>query len=313
LRGLLRAQHLGQPREAGADFRKAVELCDDLAARFPAVQGYAVRAANDRYNLACSMVDDGRLDEAENVLRQVLGLWEKMAERDPSVGDYRSKIALILGDLGDVLEKTGRKPEAEEAFRRSGDFRSALTKFHPTIPWHFIQLGSVLTRLAKLAALRGDLPAARKLEERAIAATRAGLALAPRNPDNLQSQQATTTQAALIDTLIGLREYEDAARAIADLHSFFPDSGPLCFRAGSLLARCVPLATADTRLTDARRNELAENYAGRAVALLREAKKRGHQDIEVLKSDHGFDGIRSRADFRELLAGRATPAAKHGP
>ena len=113
----------------------------------------------------------------------------------------------------------------------------------------------------------------------------------------------SATHSALIETLIRLREHEDAARAISELVSFSPDSGPQCFRAGALLAQCVPLPAADARLTDVRRSELAKTYADRAVELLREAKKRGHQDIEGLKSDHTFDRIRSRADFQVLLAG----------
>ncbi len=158
----------------------------------------------------------------------------------------------------------------------------------------------MLARLANLAADRGDLAAARRLEEEAVAAKRAGLALAPRNNDF--REVVSTTHITHIETLIGLREHADAARAIAELLSFSPDSGPQNFRAGSLLAQCVPLAAADSRLTDERRNELAKTYAERAVNLLREAKNRGHQDIEALKSDHSFDAIRSLAGFRELLA-----------
>ncbi len=147
----------------------------------------------------------------------------------------------------------------------------------------------------------------------AIAAKRAGLALAPRNKDYLDA--ANTTHIALIETLIRLREPDGAASAISELLSLAPDSGPQCFRAGSLLARCVPLASADAHapLPVARRNELAKTYADRAVELLREAKKRGHQDVEVLESDHSFDAIRSRADFRELLTGSVAPAAKRRP
>jgi len=225
--------------------------------------------------------------------------------------NYRSKAARALDSLAEVLEKTGRKPEAERSLRRSADLRLQLAKDFPATPHHFIQSGNLLSRLANLAADRGDLAAARGLEEQAVAAKRAGLALAPRNTDYLQD--ASNTHTALIETLIRLREHEDAARAVAELLSFAPDSGPQCFRAGSFLARCVPLAAADARLPDARRNELAKTYAGRAVELLRGAKKRGHQDIEALKSDHGFDGLRTRADFRQLLARSATPASKQGP
>jgi len=305
LRGIVTIERLGQAQTAEADFRKAIGLLDELAARFPAIAGYRNRAAVERNNLACLMVLAGRLDEAEKLLRPIVQWWEGLAAAEPSMPNYRSKAALTLESVSEVLEKTGRKPEAERALRRCADLRLQLTKDFPAQPHQFIQLGNMLARLADLAADRGDLAAARRLEEQSVAGTRAGLALAPRYTDFLEA--ASTNHIALIETLIRLHEHEDAAKAVSELLSFSPDSGPQCFRAGSLVARCVPLAAADARLTDARRKELAKTYADRAVELLREAKQQGHQDIEVLKSDHSFDSIRSRADFQVLLAGSVAP------
>ena len=311
IRGMLMIQRFGQTQTAESDFRRAIGLLEELAAKFPAIPAYRNRAAVGRYNLACLMVRASRLDEAEELLRPIVQFWEALAAAEPSVPNYRSKAALTLESLADVLENTGRKPEAELALRRSADLRRQLTKDLPATPYHFIQLGNMLTRLANLAADRGDLAVGRRLAEQAVAAKRAGLALAPRNPDFREA--ASTTHIALIETLIRLREHDDAAKEIEELVSFSPDSGPQCVQAGWLFARCVPMAAADARLTDGRRNELAKTYADRAIELLREAKKSGHQDVEVLKSDHSFDGIRSRADFQELLTGSVAPTAKRGP
>jgi serine/threonine protein kinase len=307
VRALLKFERLGQRREAEVDFRKVVDLNDELAARFPAVLVHPAHAALNRYNLACCMVLDGRLDQAEGLLRQVLGFWERMAASDASVADFRSKIALTLDSLGEVLEKTGRKPEAELALRRSADLRLVLTKEHPTEPWQFIQLGNMLARLAKLAADRGDLVAVGRLEEQALSSKRAGLVLAPRSSYHIEA--VIDTHVDLIETLIRLREHPAAAKAISEVISFSPDSGPQCFRAGSFLARCVPLAAADTRLTDGRRNELAKTYAERAVELLRQSLRKGYRGVEDLKSDRSFDVLRSRVDFRELLAEPGNPPA----
>jgi len=311
LRGMLLVERLRQVPAAAADFRKAAELFDGLAARFPAIPKYQSDAAIARYNLACWMGDAGRLDEKEKLLRPIIEFWERLAAAEPAVMNHRSKLAMTLADLADVLQKTNRMPEAERVLRRSADLRLQLSKDSPNMPWNFIRAGEMLARVASLVALRGDLTAARKLQEQAIAQKRAGLALAPTNPD--YRQRVSTSQVALIETLIRLREHDDAARAVSELISFSPDSGPQCLRAGSLLARCVPLPAADARLTDARRSELAKAYADRAVELLREAKKRGHCDIDFLKSDHSLDNIRSRADFQLLLAGPLAPEPKQSP
>jgi hypothetical protein len=67
------------------------------------------------------------------------------------------------------------------------------------------------------------------------------------------------------------------------------------------LARCAALALADKTLEPRRRQELADQYLDRSVALLRRAVANGFR---------GFDGIRqkdlellgARADFRQLRA-----------
>jgi tetratricopeptide (TPR) repeat protein len=310
-RGMLLVQRLGQVSAAEADFRKATELFDGLAASFPAIPKYQSDAAIARYNLACWMGDAGQLDEKEKLLRPIVEFWEKSAAAEPAAMNHRSKLAITLTDLADVLEKTNHMPEAERVLRRSAEVRLELSKDSPKYPWNFIQAGDLLARLAGLVALRGDLAAARQIEEQAIAQKRAALALAPANPDYLQ--RVSTSQVALIETFIRLHEYEDAARAVAELVSFSAESGPQCFVAGSLLARCVPSAAADARLTEARRSELAKRYGDRAVELLQKAKKRGHQDVLALKSDHSLDSIRSRADFQALLAGSVASDSKRSP
>ncbi len=292
MRGLLMVQRLNQPQAAEDDLRKAVRLVEDVVAKFPADRSYQDQSAVLRYNLACLMVETSRLDDAEKLLRPLAEYWEKKAATEPAVGNYRSKLALTLESLADVLEKTNRIPEAERAVAQAADLRSKLTKDSPDTPWHFLQLGNMRARLANFAASRGDLAEARRLEEQAIQSKRACLALSPRNDDF--RREAGPTHAALIETLTGLREHQDAARAIAELVSLLPESGPVCFRSASLLARCVPVAAADTRLASTRRAELSAAYANRAGELIREAAKRGYRNVEALKTNPDFDPLRSR-------------------
>ncbi len=90
-----------------------------------------------------------------------------------------------------------------------------------------------------------------------------------------------------------------------------PDSATECYRGGAFLARCVPLAAADARLDANRRTDLARTYADRAIELLRESLRKGYSGIDALKSDRCFDALRSRGDFRDLLAnGTGEPPAR---
>jgi len=295
--------------EAAAEFRKAIDLLDELAARFPDTKDYPARAAVSRGNLAGALMKGGRLDEAEAVLRRNLEFWERLANSDPATSNNRSKLALTLDNLAHVLEKSGRKPEVEQALHRAADLRLTLTKDFPNTPWNFGRLADQLARLATFATDRGDLAEARRLLEQALAGRQAALALAPKNSEFRSA--TSTVYAALIENLIRLKAHEDAAKAIAELVALSPTSAPESVRAGSFLVRCVPLAAADARLTEFRRADLARAYADRAVELVREAVKRGYHDIEAVKTDHSFDVLRSRADFRDLLAGAvASPATR---
>ncbi len=113
--------------------------------------------------------------------------------------------------------------------------------------------------------------------------------------------------------MIRLGAHDDATKAIAELVALSPGSGRDRVHAAAFLARCVPLADADVRLPDVRRAECARAYADRAVELLRDAAEGGLRDFEALKTDHDFDALRSRADFRDLVAGSASISAVAGP
>ena len=45
-----------------------------------------------------------------------------------------------------------------------------------------------------------------------------------------------------------------------------------------------------------------EQSAARAVALLRQAVRKGYKDFAHLKADSDLDPLRARADYRQLLA-----------
>ena len=294
---------MGRHREAEVETRTAINLLDALAARFPDIPDYRGRAAVSRSNLAGMMASQGRFDEGEKVLLRNLDLWEKLAADKPNIANNRSKLALTLANLADLWNRSGRKPEAERALRRVAELRSGLTRDFPNSPHGFVTLADAFSRLARLAADRGDLGEARRLQEQAITARRAALELAPQNSDYQKSVSAA--YAALIETLIRLREHENGSKVVADLVGLAPNTGEKCVCAASFLARCVPLAAADARLTNSRRAELAAAYADRAIELLRQSAKGGHADLDGLRNDRRFDPLRSRADFRELLAGTA--------
>jgi tetratricopeptide (TPR) repeat protein len=304
-------EDVGRLPEAEADYRRSLGQYDDLAARFPNVQRYRIRSAMARHNVASFVERDGRLDEAEKLYRSNADFWEALASSEPSVLDHRSRLALTFNNLADVLDRTGRKPEAERTFRRAADLCSALTRDYPNLPRNFDKLTDALTGLADIATDRGDLGEARRLQEEALASTQAALALIP--GDITHRRWAGDVHAALIETLIRMGEHTDATKVIAKLVALFPDLAPECVRGAAFFSRCVPLAAADARLAATPRTDLARAYADRAIDLLGESFRRGYRDVEALKRDRNFDALRSRVDFRDLLAEMLKPPAPRSP
>jgi tetratricopeptide (TPR) repeat protein len=176
--------------EAAAEYREAVVLADELAAQFPDSSEHSARAAQIRSNQAGSLMAEGGLEEAEALLRHNVAFWEKLKASEPANANAASKLVVNLGNLGEVLERRGRKDETEQALRRAAELRLAMTKDFPNTPHYFNHLGSILTRLSRLARERGDLAEARRLAEQAVENTRAALALAPKNPEYVSGNSA---------------------------------------------------------------------------------------------------------------------------
>src|SRR5207302_2728442 len=73
------------------------------------------------------------------------------------------------------------------------------------------------------------------------------------------------------------------------------------YNAACFLSHCVLLADKDGQLADARRRELAQSYADRALALLRQAVALGFKDAAQLKKDPDLEPLRAREEFRKLV------------
>ena len=245
-------EDLDQFPEAEAEYRKAVSLYEGLAAQFPTVREYQTGAAVAQNNLAAFLeVNGGQLDEAEGSTVASSGsgkAWRPVTHLTRSTGPGWPSAWTTCPGSWQRLAVTWRR---RRRYRRTVELRTALTRDFPDTPHHFAKLGQAHRGLAKLATLRGDLGEARRLQEQAIASSRAALALAPQNANLLEDAQGACTE--LIETLIRSGEHEGAAKTVAEFVALSPGSGPESLRAGLVPARCVPLAEADTHLAGSRR------------------------------------------------------------
>jgi len=167
--------------------------------------------------------------------------------------------------------------------------------------------------LGNLGALRLALGApaeARRLLERAAVEHRAAIATNPRGVDSRRALRDHL--AALAKALLTLGDHAEAARAAAEILKVATDRPGARRDAARVLARCVPLAEGDTKLADGPRQALADGYADRAIALLREAIERGDKGGGRLDEDADLASLRSRDAFRKLLTPPNVEATRAG-
>jgi serine/threonine-protein kinase len=111
----------------------------------------------------------------------------------------------------------------------------------------------------------------------------------------------------LIDLMIARSRsgpFEEAARAAERLRKQFPKNNGVLFQVACCYALCSPAVTRGKSPGDvsAAERERQEGYASEAVAVLRQMLANGYRDVRELQTDPDLDPLRSRADFREVLA-----------
>src|SRR5262249_30800344 len=101
---------------------------------------------------------------------------------------------------------------------------------------------------------------------------------------------------------LGLADHARLAATADELARLRYDPANDTYKAASDLSLCVTLVDKDTRLDDAKRKELATDYADRAMTLLKQAVAHGYKDAAQMRRDPDLRPLRTREDFRKLLA-----------
>jgi serine/threonine protein kinase/tetratricopeptide (TPR) repeat protein len=296
--GYVRAK-AGRPREAEAAYRTARDLEQQLVADFPGVPEYRRMLAGSHANLSIMLRQAGRPREAEEAIRASSALYAQLVADFPGVPGYRSELATSQNNLGDLLSQTGRPREAEEAFRTARDFAAQLVDFFPAVPDYRGLLAVTLGNLAYMRSDRKDYAAARSLLEQALSHLQAALKAYPRHPEYLQTYREN--RSLLLRVLNGLGDHGQLAEMARQLARLDVDPANDAYDAACALSLGVHLAARDAALPEAKRRELAQAYAERALVLLREAVKHGYNDATHMRKDNDLDSLRARADFQVLV------------
>jgi serine/threonine-protein kinase len=281
-------------------YRRSLAILEDLVHGHPKVPEYRSDLTRGYNNLANVLRDMDRFGEAEDLCRRALPLSERLADDFPTVPSYRDHLAMCHNHLGIVLQHTGRAAQARQEYQRALDIWLKLTAAYATVPEYQSMAGGTRSNLADLLSEQGEHAEARRLVEQAIRHQQAALKAKPKHPTYrrfLRNHYAVRTE-----ILIRQGDHAEAVRSAREVAGVLPADGQGHWRAALLVAQCVPLAEKDTKLTESQRQELAEQYGRQAVALLRQGMGKGYTDGKGLEMDKHLVPLRSREDFRKLLA-----------
>jgi tetratricopeptide (TPR) repeat protein len=294
---------MGLKSEEEKACREALRILEELAVKPPPSLEIDLSLVTVRNNRAVALSEIGRTREAEALYRQNIQLCEKRLRRASLSGneryEYRSKLALNCANLAPMLAKAGRRSEAMQVWHKGLAIREQSVREFPSTPWHFLAVGDALCDMADFHFAHGEFAQARPLLEKALCHTRRAVALAPEGPGGIRLHRDCWSK--LSETLLQLKEHAEAGRLAGELVQLFPESASDRIQAAAVLARCVALAQADSRLSTSPQAELARAYGDRAVAVLQEAAGKAGHDFGSLAKDARFAAIRSRPDFQKLL------------
>jgi tetratricopeptide (TPR) repeat protein len=328
--GLLLAA-LGRLPEAEQQYREAQALLERLAADFPAEPAYRHWLAKSRINLGPALADLGKRREAEQQYRQALALLERLAADFPAAPEYRDLLAGSHNNLGLLLAVQGRLPEAEQQYRQAVALDERLAIDFPAVPRYQVDLGGSFCNLGDLFRA-GNRPSESLLWcDKAI---RTLTTVYHEHPQLLVAKQfLRNSHSSRARAYQGLRKYAEAMKDWDRVIELSPQAEQSRYRAERAVARIqagqVTEAVAEVAaltksyhwnaeqwydfacvyaVASASSADKKQEYADRAMELLHRAVKAGWKDAAQMRKDTDLDSLRTREDFRELLAALEEPA-----
>jgi tetratricopeptide (TPR) repeat protein len=293
---------IGLLPEAEAALGEALKVRSRLAGDKRASASYQSELATTLNALGCVYRLSGRSKQAESNFGRAITIYDRLIAKQPKFIEFTSRRAMNQINLGYVASDTGRHQDALDSYSQAILILKPLhQKSKRSYTRQFLCLAyegraEALTRLGK--------------PDEAMAEWEQALPLAEKqNRDALRSGRAVTL-AHLGQTERALKEVQGLKGTPAD-----PEDGTL-YQSACVYSLASAAVRNDPRRPRLERDQSAESYAARAVALLEQTRTTAFFKVPInmerLKKDKDLDPIRSRDDFKKLLReveAKAKPAA----
>ena len=316
---------LNRLEEAAESFRKAVALGERLVSDFPNDSAHQAVTALGQLNLGFALAQIRKHSDAEGHYRKSIELYEKLVAGVSAEPDYRSGLGNSHAYSGATLASLGKREPAKEQHQKALAIREGLATEFSGVTLYRLDLSRTYSDLGAIES-GGDRPAdSLPWFEKAIAIQSATFRA---DSDSAAARQLLRySYQSRADALGRLGRHEESLRDWDKVIELSPPEALLdakaqraCLRARlGKLAEAIAEATEITK-SDSTNGERCYNlacvysvasgkdaakkseYADRAMELLQNAAKLGFKDAALVAKDPDLDSLRTRDDFKKLLA-----------
>jgi tetratricopeptide (TPR) repeat protein/predicted Ser/Thr protein kinase len=297
-------------QQAEESFLQALGQFRTLTEAVPRKAEYRQKYAAAFNNLGLVRWDAERFPEADEANHKALGLRQQLAVDYPSVPRYRHELANSHNLVASVLQRLKKTAEAEKEFTQAVVIEQKLVDEFPAVPDYQSALGGMLDNLANLLRAGGRLPGARERLHEALPHHEAARRANPEHPTYRQFLR--NHYIVLAETSLNQGDHREATKAAAELPRLFPERWEECRLAAVILARCASRAQKNAPPAEGSA-KLSLEYAGQAVQMLREAVRRGYQNVSQIKTSADFEPLRGHAEFQKVVSELEERARVRGP
>jgi serine/threonine protein kinase len=303
---------VGKRTEAEEYYTKSLVIQEKLAAELPAMPNYRHELAVSHTTLASLLKDLGQGTGAEEHYKRAVVIQEKLAAEFPAVPDYRSELVGSHTNLGLLLRDLGKRADAEEQYKKALVVGEKLAANFPAVAEYRIELGGGYCNLGNLVGDNGRSNESVAWFDKAVATL--GPVHRAQSGDGKAKQFLRNSH---VGRALCHEHLQKSAEAAKDWDRAVELSAPaeqLTFRIRRAVTRmgAGQVAEAVAEVAELTRSSFwpahvwfadkKAEYADRAMVFLEKAVMEGYKDISHMKKDTDLDGLRSRDDFKKLMA-----------
>ena len=315
--GILHRDH-GDNDKALGYLLDAEKVRRQVADDNPSVGRYQVDLALSLGNLGVAYARQGDRGQALTVHGQARDLLARLSRQDPNSAPVRKYLAGEWYNIGANHGEAGQWSEEADALAEAWPLQQKLLADDPANYDLRVDLGRTACDLGLSLFKVNRLDEARDVLRDGAAALREGLDRSPQGAAGLRwLQNAVYVNLSLVERAAG--RPDEAAAVTAERLRSCADGADEYYRGALEYADALPLYGRGKADPSAEEQAGRQRCAELAVAALRLAAARGFRDLNRLRTDHDFDPLRGRDDFRaaaaevEKNAKQPPPADPKGP